>query len=386
MGNEKVAKQTIVVKLGTSVLTAGQASLNTAQMVELVRQCAQLKQAGHQVVVVTSGAVAAGRAALGKPCGHSLVEKQMLAAIGQGQLIHLWQNLFALYGITVAQMLLTRADVEDRSRYLTARDTLTQLLAFDVVPIINENDAVATAEIKVGDNDNLSAMVAILANADKLLLLTDQAGLFTADPRSNPDAALINEVHCITDELKSLAGGSGTALGTGGMATKLQAADIATRAGVEVLIARGSTPNIIAEALSGKAPSTTFVCFKAPVDGRKRWLLAGPKSSGRITCDEGAVTALCDKGASLLAKGIVALSGEFAVGDLVSLCDVNGREFAKGLCRFNHQELEQLKGVHSREFAALLGYIPSNVVLHRDDMVLLGNEAADKPYKTQKIS
>ncbi len=167
--------QTIVIKLGTSVLTAGQASLNTAQMVELVRQCAQLKKQGHQVVIVSSGAVAAGRAALNRPCGNSLVEKQMLAAIGQGQLIHLWQNLFALYGITVAQMLLTRADVEERSRYLTARDTLTQLLAFEVIPIINENDAVATAEIKVGDNDNLSAMVAILANADKLMLLTDQA-------------------------------------------------------------------------------------------------------------------------------------------------------------------------------------------------------------------
>jgi len=378
--------QTIVIKLGTSVLTAGQASLNTAQMVELVRQCAQLKKQGHQVVIVSSGAVAAGRAALNRPCGNSLVEKQMLAAIGQGQLIHLWQNLFALYGITVAQMLLTRADVEERSRYLTARDTLTQLLAFEVIPIINENDAVATAEIKVGDNDNLSAMVAILANADKLMLLTDQAGLFTADPRNNPDAAFIHEVHHITDELKSLAGGSGTSLGTGGMATKLQAAEIATRAGVEVLIARGSAPNIITDALAGNAPSTTFVCFKAPIDGRKKWLLAGPKSSGKIICDDGAVHALKDKGASLLAKGITRVEGEFSIGELVSLCDEKGTVFAKGLSRFNHEELALIKGAHSSELQSLLGYIPSNVVLHRDDLVVLQGEHAEIAYKTQKFN
>jgi glutamate 5-kinase len=378
--------QTIVVKLGTSVLTAGQASLNTAQMVELVRQCAQLKAQGHQVVVVTSGAVAAGRSMLGKPCGNSLVEKQMLAAIGQGQLIHVWQNLFALYGITVGQMLLTRADVEERNRYLTARDTLTQLLAFDVVPIINENDAVATAEIKVGDNDNLSAMVAILANADKLMLLTDQAGLFTADPRNNPDAALIHEVHHITDELKSLAGGSGTSLGTGGMATKLQAAEIATRAGVEVIIARGSAPNIITESLNGKAPSTTFVRFSAPIDGRKKWLLTGPKSTGKVICDAGAVAALKDKGASLLAKGVIGVEGSFEMGDLVTLCDSKGHAFAKGLTRFCHRELGLIRGAHSSELANLLGYIPSNVVLHRDDLVILQGENADIPYKTQKMN
>ncbi|CCQ09903.1 Glutamate 5-kinase [Pseudoalteromonas luteoviolacea B = ATCC 29581] len=368
------------------MLTAGQASLNTAQMVELVRQCAQLKSQGHQVVVVSSGAVAAGRAALNKPCGSSLCEKQMLAAIGQGQLIHLWQSLFALYGITVAQMLLTRADVEERSRYLTARDTLTQLLAFDVIPIINENDAVATAEIKVGDNDNLSAMVAILANADKLLLLTDQTGLFTADPRNNPEASLIHEVHHISDELKSIAGGSGTSLGTGGMATKLQAAEIATRAGVEVLIARGSAPNIIVESLSGNAPSTTFLCFKAPIDGRKKWLLAGPKSSGKIICDAGAITAIADKGASLLAKGIVEVTGRFAVGDLVSLCDTKGAVIAKGLSRFNHDELNLIKGAHSSALTSLLGYAASNVVLHRDDLVVLQGDVPDIAYKTQKFN
>ncbi|WP_409423779.1 glutamate 5-kinase [Pseudoalteromonas sp. RW-H-Ap-1] len=364
-------EQVIVVKLGTSVLTGGTDKLDKAHMVELVRQCSELKKQGHQVILVSSGAVAAGREQLLKPCGRTLIDKQMLAAIGQGQLIHIWQSLFALYGINVGQMLLTRADVDDRARYLNARDTLTALLNYDVVPIINENDAVATSEIKVGDNDNLSALVAILANADKLLLLTDQEGLFTSDPRTDINATLIDEVTHINDELRQLAGGSGTNLGTGGMATKLQAADIARRAGVEVIIAKGAENNVILKCMSEQLPGTRFLKLSAPKDGRKKWLMAGPKSSGQILIDAGAVHALQSKGASLLAKGITRAIGEFERGDLINLIDVNEQIIARGLTRFSHLEIDKIKGAHSNQISHLLDYDSGVEVLHRDDMVVL---------------
>ena len=364
-------EQIIVVKLGTSVLTGGTDKLDKAHMVELVRQCCELKKQGHQVVMVSSGAVAAGREQLLKPCGTSLVNKQMLAAIGQGQLIHIWQSLFALYGVNVGQMLLTRADVDDRERYLNARDTLTALLSYDVVPIINENDAVATSEIKVGDNDNLSALVAILANADKLLLLTDQDGLFTSDPRINADAKLIDEVAHINDELRQLAGGSGTNLGTGGMATKLQAADIARRAGVEVIIAKGAGSNVILKCMSEQLPGTRFLKLTAPKDGRKKWLLAGPKSNGQIAIDAGAIRALQNNGASLLAKGVTCAFGDFERGDLIDLIDTNNQVIARGLTRFSRSEVNKIKGAHSKNIAQLLSYDAGAEVLHRDDLVLL---------------
>ncbi|EAW28853.1 gamma-glutamyl kinase [Alteromonadales bacterium TW-7] len=364
-------EQIIVVKLGTSVLTGGTNKLDKAHMVELVRQCCELKKQGHQVVMVSSGAVAAGREQLLKSCGTSLVDKQMLAAIGQGQLIHIWQSLFALYGVNVGQMLLTRADVDVRERYLNARDTLTALLSYNVVPIINENDAVATSEIKVGDNDNLSALVAILANADKLLLLTDQDGLFTSDPRTNADAKLIDEVTHINDELRQLAGGSGTNLGTGGMATKLQAADIARRAGVEVIIAKGAGSNVILKCMSEQLPGTRFLKLTAPKDGRKKWLLAGPKSNGQIAIDAGAIRALQNNGASLLAKGVTCAFGDFERGDLIDLIDTNNQVIARGLTRFSRSEVNKIKGAHSKNIAQLLSYDAGAEVLHRDDLVLL---------------
>ncbi|WP_404342896.1 glutamate 5-kinase [Pseudoalteromonas mariniglutinosa] len=363
--------QIIVVKLGTSVLTGGTDKLDKAHMVELVRQCCELKKQGHQVVLVSSGAVAAGREQLVTPCGRSLIDKQMLAAIGQGQLIHTWQSLFALYGVSVGQMLLTRADVEDRMRYLNARDTLNALLSYGVVPIINENDAVATAEIKVGDNDNLSALVAILANANKLLLLTDQEGLFTSDPRSDVNATLINEVAHIDDKLRQLAGGSGTNLGTGGMATKLQAADIACRAGVEVIIAKGAGENVILKCMAESLPGTRFLKLTPPRDGRKKWLLAGPKSSGQIVIDDGAIIALQKQGASLLAKGVQQVTGRFVRGDLIELVSPAGNSIARGLVRFDYTEVVKIKGCHSREIAAVLDFDTGAEVIHRDDMILL---------------
>lgn len=268
--------QTLVVKLGTSVLTGGSRRLNRAHIVELVRQCAQLHAAGHRIVIVTSGAIAAGREHLGYPeLPATIASKQLLAAVGQSRLIQLWEQLFSIYGIHVGQMLLTRADMEDRERFLNARDTLRALLDNNIVPVINENDAVATAEIKVGDNDNLSALAAILAGADKLLLLTDQQGLFTADPRTNPQAELITDVKGIDDALRAIAGDSVSGLGTGGMGTKLQAADVACRAGIDTIIAAGSRPGL--SAMSWKASRWALVSMPK----RPRWKIANAGSSAR---------------------------------------------------------------------------------------------------------
>ena len=258
--------QTLVVKLGTSVLTGGSRRLNRAHIVELVRQCAQLHAMGHRIVIVTSGAIAAGREHLGYPeLPATIASKQLLAAVGQSRLIQLWEQLFSIYGIHVGQMLLTRADMEDRERFLNARDTLRALLDNSIVPVINENDAVATAEIKVGDNDNLSALAAILAGADKLLLLTDQPGLFTADPRSNPQAELIKDVYGIDDALRAIAGDSVSGLGTGGMGTKLQAADVACRAGIDTIIAAGNRPDVIGHAMAGLPVGTCFHAQESPL-------------------------------------------------------------------------------------------------------------------------
>ena len=241
------SSQTLVVKLGTSVLTGGSRRLDQSHIVELVRQCAKQHEKGHRIIIVTSGAIAAGREYLNYPdLPATIASKQLLAAVGQSALIQVWKQLFAIYGIHIGQMLLTRADIEDRERFLNARDTLHALLDNHIIPVINENDAVATAEIKVGDNDNLSALAAILGGADKLLLLTDIEGLYTADPRSNPDAKLIPEVFDINDELRQMAGDSVSGLGTGGMATKLQAATVAGRAGIDVVIAAGVQPEVIA--------------------------------------------------------------------------------------------------------------------------------------------
>ena len=278
----------IVVKLGTSVLTGGTRRLDRAHMVEIARQCAALRREGCEVIVVTSGAIAAGRERLDHPAlPPTVAAKQMLAAVGQSWLMHVWESLFELYGLHVGQMLLTRADVADRDRFLNARDMLVALLEHGIMPIINENDAVATTEIKVGDNDNLSALIALLAEADLLLLLTDQPGLFTADPRTDPDARLIPEVDTIDESLRMIAGGSVSGLGVGGMTTKLQAADVARRAGADVVIAAGRATDVILRAAHGEAVGTRFPALEAPLENRKRWIFGGTAPAGRITVDTG---------------------------------------------------------------------------------------------------
>ncbi|WNJ94511.1 glutamate 5-kinase [Vibrio ruber] len=364
--------KTIIIKLGTSVLTGGTLALDRAQMVELVRQCAELKRQGHAVVLVSSGAIAAGREHLGYPAlPNTIASKQLLAAVGQSQLIQIWESLFSIYGLKIGQMLLTRADLEDRERFLNARDTVNTLIEHDIIPIVNENDAVATVEIKVGDNDNLSALVGILCGADKLLLLTDQKGLFTADPRKDPNAELIREVKKIDDTLRKIAGGSGTTLGTGGMATKLQAADIARRAGIEVIIASGRAPNVIADSLSEHPQGTRFLPLEEALENRKRWILAGPAASGEIMIDDGAVNAVVSQGSSLLAKGIIGIYGVFSRGDVAIILNQSRQVIARGISSYSSQDLEIIQGKHSKEIHELLGHDYGSEVIHRDDMVVI---------------
>lgn len=371
-GALRAGTKTLVVKLGTSVLTQGTKSLNRAHMVEIVRQCARAQAAGHRVVVVTSGAIAAGREHLGYPdLPKSVASKQLLAAVGQSRLIQTWERLFSIYEVHIGQMLLTRADLEDRERFLNARDMMRALLDNGIIPVINENDAVATAEIKVGDNDNLSALAAILAEADILILLTDQEGLFTADPRSHPEARLISRVERIDDQVRALAGGSVSGLGTGGMSTKIQAAEVATRAGISVVIAAGGRPELIGRILAGESVGTTFLPNESPLESRKRWIFGAPPA-GEIHIDHGAAKALDQGKRSLLPKGITAIRGPFSRGEVVRIIDPAGTDLAHGVSRYSSDALDLIKGKHSDEIEGVLGYGYGPVAMHRDDLIMLG--------------
>ncbi|QIQ21378.1 glutamate 5-kinase [Zophobihabitans entericus] len=364
------AQQTIVVKLGTSVLTGGTKKLDRSRIVELIRQCAKQQALGHRIIIVTSGAVAAGREYLNYPeLPKTIASKQLLASVGQSRLIQLWEQLFSIYNIHIGQMLLTRADLEDRERFLNAQDALKALLDNHIVPVINENDAVATAEIKVGDNDNLSALVAILAQADKLILLTDQAGLYTADPRTNPDVKLIEEVEEIDDALKAIAGDSVSGLGTGGMATKLQAAEIANRSGIQTIVAAGSRPDVISDVINDIPVGTRFHSKKSILESRKQWLFGAPPA-GRLVLDDGAVEALLKSGRSLLPKGIIEVRDNFSRGEVLDITNKEGKSIARGMSRYNSDALRMIAGHHSQEIIHILGYEYGAVAVHRDDMII----------------
>ena len=362
----------IVVKLGTGVLTEGTRFLNQPQMVELTRQIASLHHQNTELIVCTSGAQAAGRALLDFPdLPATLASRQMLAAVGQSRLMLLWGRFFQIYGILVGQILLTRADTENRQRFLNARDTFNDLLSHRIVPVVNENDAVAVEEIKVGDNDNLSALVAVLTAADLLLMLTDQPGLFTADPRTDPDAQLIPEVHKFDDSLRALAGNSQSGLGIGGMSTKLQAAEIACRAGTDVVIAAGSATDVIERAVAGQQVGTRFPAQATPLENRKRWILAGPAPSGHLLVDAGAAKALRHHGNSLLPVGITRVEGDFERGDAVFVRERNGPDLARGITRYSSDDLHRICGCQSHEISERLGYDYGPVVLHRNDMIVM---------------
>jgi glutamate 5-kinase len=361
----------LVVKVGTNTLTAGGESLRRPRMLELVRQVARLVQDGHQVALVSSGAIVAGREALHVARdGKDIPFKQVLAAVGQARLMQAWDQLFSLYDVTVAQTLLTRADLADRQRYLNARNTLLALLDRDVVPIINENDVVAVEEITIGDNDNLSALVANLIDADLLVLLTDQAGLYTADPRRDPSATLIREVPVISDEIMALAAGAGTARGTGGMVTKIQAARVATESGVTVMVADGATENVLNRAAAGELVGTRFPTTRTGLESRKRWIVAGLAGRAAARIDAGAAAAL-KRGRSLLPAGVVDVKGPFDRGDSVNIVGPDGKTIGCGVVNYSAGDLGRIKGCRSAQIAPLLGYHYGDEVIHRNNVVML---------------
>ena len=361
----------IVIKLGSSVLTQGTLYLKRQRMLELVQQIAKLHAEGYEVILVSSGAQMAGRERLQFPdLGKSVPAKQMLSAVGQSRLIQIYKDLFDIFEIIVAQILLTRDDLSDRLRYLNARDTLSTLIEHRIIPIINENDTIATAEIRVGDNDNLSAMVASVLDADLLIILTDQPGIFTDDPRKNPQAALIQTIEHISDDLFELAGGPGSAMGTGGMMTKIQAAQIATRSGVKTIIASGSEADVVTRIVAGERIGTHILPADDAPESRKRWLLTD-RTQGSVTVDKGAVNVLLKGGASLLPVGIRSVNGEFERGATVAVLAPDGREVAHGLTNYNSDDLSKLCGKKSHEIVETLGYSYGDAVLHRNNLVVL---------------
>lgn len=360
----------LVIKLGTSTLTQGTKQLSRRYMLEIARQIVHLREQGKQVVLVTSGAVAAGRELLGHPTVERYwPSKQMFASVGQGRLMQIWADLFGLFNVNVGQLLLTRGDFSNRLRYLNIRDTLYCLLRHHVLPIINENDTVATKDIRVGDNDNLAALAANLIAADRLILLTDQQGLYTADPRQNSEAKLIPVVKQIDDSIFSLAGGSSATLGlgTGGMVTKIQAAHLASQTGTSTTIASSQSPNVLIDIAEGKSVGTLFLAQTTARESRKRWLLS-EKHQGSIYIDAGAEQKLRYGGASLLAVGIVRTSSHFERGAVVQLISPTGQPIAVGMTNYGSQEIQKLIGSHSKHIEDILGYSYGPEIIHRDNM------------------
>jgi glutamate 5-kinase len=365
--------QRIVVKLGTSTLTAGRKGLSAPHLVDLARQVAQLRSQNARVVLVSSGAIAAGREVLGYPTlPKHLPAKQMLAAVGQPRLMALYEQYFAIYGIHVAQVLLTRADLTDRRRFLNARDTFEALLKNNIIPIVNENDTVATEEIRFGDNDNLSAQVSNLVEADLLLLLTDQDGLYTADPRIDQQATLISEIgpQPFSPELWQAAGGSVTGLGTGGMSTKLQAADMARHGGTTVVIARGSIPDVLLKLAAGESIGTRILPVVNKLEWRKRHILSGSRAGLEVSVDAGAARAL-SHGGSLLPAGVTSVTGEFERGDSIRVLSPEGHAIAVGLTNYAATDILTLRGHQTSEIESLLGFTFGDEVIHHDQLVVL---------------
>ncbi len=368
------AYKRIVVKLGTGLLTSGSNHLDQEIMSGLVNQVAQLHKQGRELIIVSSGSIALGKYRLGLSRKiKGIPYRQVLAAVGQSLLMHVYDQLFQQHGITVAQALLAKADLIDRAGYLNARNTLLTLLELRVIPVINENDVVAVEEIKeakFGDNDNLSAMVANLVDADLLILLSDIAGLYTADPRSNPDATLIPQVEKIDARIESLATGTLSSLATGGMVTKIEAAKLATASGVTLVIADGMEPDIILKLADGQATGTRFLPASSKLESRQRWMLSGLSTRGKLIVDPGAAAALKKRG-SLLAAGIERAEGKFERGDIVNLYDHDKSRIGCGITNYSSQDIGIIKGAHSRKITTILGYDYGSEVVHRNNLVVL---------------
>ena len=365
----------IVAKFGTRLLTQGTDHLYLPVMAGLVEQVAQLKQQGKEMVIVSSGAIAAGRQKLRGVQEHKNTPfKQVLASVGQSHLMHTYGQLFSQHDITVAQALLTKADMADRSGYLNARNTLLALIELGVLCIVNENDVVAIDEIqefKFGDNDNLSAMVANLVDADLLLLLTDVDGLYDADPRRDPSARLIPRVDEIDSQIERLASSAASQQGTGGMITKIEAAKLATSSGTSVIIANGREPDILLKIGRGEGLGTVLPAQVSKMESRKRWMLSGLASRGKVVVDEGAMVALKEQNKSLLPAGVIKVEGSFQRGDNVDVLSEDGSRVGCGISNYSFTEVAKIKGEHSDKISGLLGYDYGDEVIHRNNMVVV---------------
>ncbi|MBW6390314.1 glutamate 5-kinase [Billgrantia antri] len=361
----------VVVKIGSALLTNDGRGLDEAAIGGWVDQIAALHHQGIEVVLVSSGAVAAGMVRLGWQVRPSAVhELQAAAAVGQNGLTQCYEHHFARHGLLTAQVLLTHDDLSNRKRYLNARSALRTLVDLRVVPVINENDTVVTDEIRFGDNDTLGALVANLLEAEALVILTDQEGLFDADPRHNPAATLIREGRADDPALAAVAGGGG-ALGRGGMTTKVQAARLAARSGAVTVIASGRQPAVLTRLIEGERLGTLLCPEEAPMAARKRWLAGQLQVRGSLTLDAGAVKVLRGSGSSLLAVGVKALSGDFVRGDMVLCLDEQGERIAKGLVNYGADEARRILGQPSHQIEAILGYMEAPELIHRDNLVVL---------------
>lgn len=360
-----------VIKIGSSLLTNDGQGLAIDAIDSWVEQMAALRAAGHEVLLVSSGAVAEGMTRLGwtrRP--HALHDLQAAAAVGQMGLIQAYESRFKTYGLHTAQVLLTHDDLANRQRYLNARSTLRTLLALGVIPVVNENDTVTTEEIRFGDNDTLAALVANLVEADLLIFLTDQQGMFDSDPRSNPAAGLISEAQADDLSLETMAAATGGALGRGGMLTKVRAARRAARSGALTMIVPGRDDNVLQRIAADDTLGTRLYPTREPLAARKQWLAGQLQVRGRLQLDEGASRVLHTSGRSLLPVGVVAVEGHFDRGDLVACIDPDGREIARGLVNYNTTDAARIAGQASNRIEELLGYIDEPELIHRDNLVL----------------
>ncbi|HRD35389.1 MAG TPA: glutamate 5-kinase [Rhodocyclaceae bacterium] len=360
----------LVVKVGSALVTRNGTCLDKTAMADWARQIAMLRDAGKSVTLVSSGAIAAGMQRLGwarRP--HEMSKLQAAAAVGQMGLVEAYEEAFSLHGLHTAQILLTHDDLADRKRYLNARSTLTTLLDLGVVPIINENDTIVTDEIKFGDNDTLGALVANLIEADALIILTDQQGLYTADPRRDPAATLVSEGRAEDRAFEAMAGGAGTGISRGGMITKIRAAQRAARSGAHTCIASGNEPDTLIRLASAEPLGTLLYATSTPLHARKQWLADHLQLAGTLIIDDGATRAL-GNGRSLLPVGVIEIRGEFERGSVIACNNIAGQEVARGLTNYSSTECRRIARKPSTEIETLLGYVDSPEIIHRDNMCL----------------
>ena len=374
MERAKIAEaKRVVVKVGTSTITYSNGKINYEKIEKLARIMMDLQNQGKEMILVSSGAGAAGVGRLGLDAKPSTIPgKQACAAVGQGILMHIYERLFGEYGQVVAQVLLTKADMVNRHSYANARNALQEMISWGVIPIINENDVVAIDEFKIGDNDNLSALVASLADADLDILLSDIDGLYTANPKTHPEAKLVSVVEEVTPAIEATAGGVGSKNATGGMLTKLQAAKNAMSAGIALVIANGENLEVLRRIMKGEPVGTLFVPRENHLRFRNQWLAFGSKISGQLIVDDGLAKALRQKGScSILPVGITRVEGNFDSGDTVSVLDQEGHELARGMTNYSAEDLELIKGCKTGQIEEKIGYKHYDEVIHRDNLVVL---------------